>query len=119
MKYWRDDKFDVFEPNKLYKAFYDYEYEVEYSEFAFFLRRGNIEKVKELTKKLKINSKTKIKPNGDTALHICAEFGNEFLFNFFFSKTKTDVSIRNDAGETPFIVACREGRLKMLKFMVD
>ena len=50
MKYWRDDKFDIFEPNKLYKAFWDYEYEVEYSEFAFFLRRGNTEKVKELAK---------------------------------------------------------------------
>jgi hypothetical protein len=34
-KYWNPDKYDVFEPNKLYKSFHDYEFEQDFCMLAY------------------------------------------------------------------------------------
>lgn len=46
-------------------------------------------------------------------MHLCAEVGNEYLFNYFLS-LKGDILSRNYADETPFHLAAREGKLNIL-----
>jgi ankyrin repeat protein len=51
-------------------------------------------------------------------MHVCAEAGNEQLFNYFLS-IKGDYMSRNYADETPFHLAAREGKLNILQIYFD
>jgi ankyrin repeat protein len=65
-----------------------------------------------------LKTTTRIRPNGDTILHLAAQFGHPNIFDDFYRLSKSDqLAIKNDAGETPFMHACREGRLELIKHM--
>ena len=73
-KYWRDSKRDIFEvkdyPLRLRDQFIS-----EWDDLAYTIKRGRIEKVQEYLKprrEYKVN--THFKLNGDTILHVAAEY---------------------------------------------
>ena len=73
-KYWRDDKFDLFMIDK-YEAFPDHDVEEKYVKLVYALKRGQVYEVKDMAKEYDILATTKIRPNGDTILHLCAHYG--------------------------------------------
>jgi ankyrin repeat protein len=60
-----------------------------------------------------------LKTNGENALHVCAEFGKVELFRWFKFEYSMDVTWENDGGETPFLIAAREGKLNIIKMMLE
>lgn len=52
-------------------------------------------------------------------LHVCAEFNNRELFEWLVSDHKGGVFRKNEAGETPFIIAAREGKLDIIKMYLE
>ena len=68
---------------------------------------------------LGVKASTKLRKNGDTILHICAEYGQAKLFKYFKTKLGCDNDVKNRLDETPFIVAAREGRILILKEYYD
>ena len=117
-KYWRDDKFDLFKIEK-YKPFPDHETEKEFVELVYLIKRGNLLQAKDVSKEKDIKADTILRPNGDTILHVCAEYGQEKLFHYFYQKLNANLDVVNYAKETPLILAAREGRLLFIQFMYD
>ena len=60
-----------------------------------------------------------MRKNGDQVLHLCAEAGQVELFEWFHVNYYCDVNAANEAGETPFIIAAREGRIKIIKLYFE
>jgi len=60
-----------------------------------------------------------LRTNGENALHICAEFDRVDLFKWFKFEYSMDITDENDAGETPFIIAAREGKIEIVKMMLE
>ena len=52
-------------------------------------------------------------------MHICAEFGDLKMFEWFFDEFKLNINIQNKAKETPFIVAAREGHIELVKLIME
>jgi len=50
---------------------------------------------------------------------MCAEYGCDELFAHFEDVLNCDLNAINYAEETPFIIAAREGRVNLIKFMMD
>lgn len=61
----------------------------------------------------------KLRPTGDTILHVCAEFEKMDIFKYFYRNLKTDINILNYADETPLIIAAREGKIDMVKMLCE
>ena len=80
-------------------------------EFVYSIKRGLIQDVQAMAKKKGLKHDTVLRPNGDTILHVCAEYGRSELFDFFYKKFSINLDVQNEAGETPFIISAREGRL--------
>lgn len=57
----------------------------------------------------------KFRPNGETMLHCCAEYGQADLFEWFVEEYEPDINAVNDAGETPVMVAAREGNIDIIR----
>ena len=74
-KFWNPDKYEIFEPNKNYKAFHDFEFEDDYCMVAYEISKGDKKKCLALIKQKQIINTTRIRTNGDTILHIAAENG--------------------------------------------
>ena len=70
-----------------------------------------------MAKKKGLKHNTALRPNGDTILHVCAEYARTELFDFFYKKFSMNLDVENHAGETPLIIAAREGRLQHIEFM--
>ena len=70
-----------------------------------------------MAKKKGLKHNTALRPNGDTILHVCAEYARTELFDFFYKKFSMNLDVVNHAGETPLIIAAREGRLQHIEFM--
>jgi ankyrin repeat protein len=57
-----------------------------------------------------------IRTNGDTILHVAAEANSFAIFEFLLASfVQLKVDITNEAGETPFIIGCREGHLDFIQ----
>ena len=54
-----------------------------------------------------------LRPNGDTVLHVCAEYGRLDIFKFYIKKGNSYL-VKNYAEETPFHVVAREGKIEMM-----
>ena len=107
-QYWQPDKVKLFEITA-YKPFAQGELESEWLNLIYMVKRGEFYKARDYANENNVKAKTRLRDNGDTILHVCAEFGAVKLFNYFHMKFKGELDICNDAGETPFIVAAREG----------
>jgi ankyrin repeat protein len=55
---------------------------------------------------------------GDTALHIVSARGNVEFVNYLCTKN-VDLESKNNAGDTPLIVACRQGQLLAAKELLE
>ena len=62
-----------------------------------------------------ISATTVIRRNGDTILHLCAEYDQAKLFENLKKTFDCELDILNKLQETPFRVAAREGRINILK----
>ena len=56
--------------------------------------------------------------NGDTCLHVCAQMNATVMFEYFADRHKADIMALNKAGETPLIVAAREGKLDTVNLIL-
>lgn len=63
--------------------------------------------------------KVEFKTNGETCLHLCAEFNQVELFKWFVEDFGADIACLNDAKETPFIIAAREGKTDIIRLYFD
>jgi ankyrin repeat protein len=116
-KWWEPKKFELFQTT-MYKTFHDSEFEGDFTKLAYQVKQGNLLNVTNLMEQLHLKPANRLRTNGDTILHLAAEYGQIAIFDEFYSRMKsTELTIRNDAGETPFIVACREGRLNLVRHM--
>ena len=56
-----------------------------------------------------------IRNNGDTVLHLAAEHNQFEIFDYLgLSLVSINLNVQNDAGETPYMLAAREGHLSFL-----
>mmetsp|Transcript_10960 Transcript_10960/g.18329 ORF Transcript_10960/g.18329 Transcript_10960/m.18329 type:complete len:410 (-) Transcript_10960:37-1266(-) len=118
-KYWRDSKRDIFEirdyPVRLRDNFRD-----EWDDIAYLIKRGRIANIKVELKQMKgFHPKSRFRDNGDSILHVLAEFNQIELFKWVVSEFDADVNIQNNAGETPFIIAAREGKFDVIKYYIE
>ena len=100
----------------------DDEYLPEYDDLCYKIKRGKIEEVKEHFRKNKdFNPKLAMKPNGDAILHVCAEFDQtailEWAMNHWRHK-KIFADEQNEAGETPLMIAAREGKFNTVNMIL-
>ena len=98
-----------------YQVFYEASIWEDYEDFVYFIQRNRHEKAVEIASRESIDSNEIIRPSGDTVMHVWAEFGREKLFEHF-AKKGGDHYMKNYAGETPFHIAAREGKLTILEF---
>ena len=52
-------------------------------------------------------------------MHVCAEYGQAKLFEYFKNTFACDLDIKNYLDETPFCTAAREGRINILKMFFE
>ena len=56
---------------------------------------------------------------GEKVLHLCAENNQVELFKFFVKDYAANISAKNIKGETPFIIAAREGKTEICQLFID
>ena len=120
-KYWDDRHRDIFEV-KDYKLDFEPEWTPQWSTLAYDIRRGKTKEVKkaiQLDAQKRFHARRKFRANGETALHVCAEFGRVELFKWMAAEYAGDIQGVNDAGETPLMIAAREGKLAIVKMYVE
>jgi len=109
--------FDLFE-NNLYKPFFEATVWDDYEDFVYKVSRGNVDEAKKLFTTEGIGLNETLRPNGDTLMHICAEYGQLELFQYFLERGG-DIKVVNFAGETPLHLATREGKINVVEYMVE
>ena len=67
----------------------------------------------------KFKKDTRINKKGETVLHLCAEYGRVEMFKWFQKYFIIDVKVNDDAGETPLMIACREGKKKIVELYIN
>ena len=106
-QYWMNERADLF------KTTYD---EVnldgqpveDYNKLVYMIKINQTVQARNFAKELDIQANTVLRKNGDTILHICAEYGQVKLFEHFHKVLKGNLDIQNRLLETPFIMAARE-----------
>ena len=64
------------------------------------------------------NGKAIWKTNGETVIHVCAEYNAPDLLDWFHVNYECDLNAENNAGETPLMVAAREGKIEVVRLYV-
>ena len=67
----------------------------------------------------KFRGTEKFRPTGEICLHICAEFNEGKMFAWFIQEYGADINAVNQAGETPLIIAAREGKLDIIRLIIE
>ena len=65
------------------------------------------------------NPNAQVRRNGENLLHVCAEYNCRPLFEWLVSDHKGGPFRKNEAGETPLIIAAREGKIDIVKMYVE
>ena len=52
----------------------------EYAQLCYLVKLGQVYKARDLAIELKIEATTELRLNGDTIMHVCAEYGQVKLF---------------------------------------
>lgn len=120
-QYWEESKKDIFEVS--YKVQLRDEITPEWDDLVYYIRRHRVyaaqELVKLLPKSKKFRGGEKFRPTGENCLHICAEYNELEMFRWFVEEYAADINHVNDAGETPLMLAAREGKLEMVKLILE
>ena len=117
-QYWRDERSTLFQ-TKPELTFFDDQPLEEFNQLIYQIKIGQVYKARNLAKEKQINSATVLRKNGDTILHVCAEYGQVKLFEDFHKRLPGDIDIKNKLDETPFCTAAREGRINILRMMYE
>lgn len=119
-KYWTSCKRDLFVIKDYALDFTDDLYHQQYDELAYLVRLGKTEDVKSILKMdRRFNPKITLKESGETILHVAAEFGHIEIFQWIVDTYPgTNINYLTEAKETPFIFACREGKVEFVKFLL-
>ena len=73
----------------------------EYDDLCYNIKRGRTEEVKEYFRKKKdFNPKLAMKPNGDTILHVCAEFDKTDIFEWAMNHWRHKKIFADEARES-------------------
>jgi ankyrin repeat protein len=92
----------------------------EWDDMVYNIRRHKVDKIKSDIKMMRdFNPNVHFRKNGETMLHICAEYNLRSIFEWLVANHKAGVLRKNEAGETPFIVAAREGKLDIIRLYVE
>eukprot|EP00347_Sterkiella_histriomuscorum_P012762 403367319 len=108
---------DMFESTD-YKAFFDTSVTEQYEDFVYLISRGKFEEVIQQAEELNIQVDEYLRPTGDNIMHVCAEYGQIKLFQYFFDKGGNVLSV-NHADEQPIHVAAREGKVDMIRHIIE
>ena len=73
-QYWLNNRVDLFNTSTYENCFEDQPY-VEYNELCYLIKLGMVYKARNLSKEIEIDVDTHLRHNGDTILHVCAEYG--------------------------------------------
>ena len=92
----------------------------QWDNMVYDIKRQRVDKVKEDIKFIKnFNPNATFRRNGESLLHVCAEFNCRPLFEWLVSDHKGDPFKQNEAGETPLIIAAREGKFDIVKMFIE
>ena len=92
----------------------------EWDDFYYYVRRRKDEKAKEILKsKEPFDGKAIMRPCGDKVLHILAELGSVELFEWVTKEYNVFPFQVNNAMENPLIIACREGKMEMVQYIIE
>lgn len=74
-KYWRDERVNMFDTTEYKLCFEDDPSSHQFNDLCYLIKLNMIYKARSLAKELNVTSKTHLRENGDTILHVCAEYG--------------------------------------------
>ena len=117
-QYWRNERATLLQTTLCPECFDDQPLE-EYLRLCYLIKLNQPYEVRTLAQDKGITAATALRKNGDTILHVCAEYGQTKLFDYFYANLGGDLDMQNKLGETPFISAAREGRILILKLYYD
>lgn len=118
-QYWSNAQTTAFKTTEYTMCYDDQPYE-EYNQLCYLVKLGQGAKALKIAEDLNIKARTVLRKNGDTILHVCAEYGAHTLFTRFKEIFNCgELDIRNSLDETPFITAAREGRLNVIKLFFE
>lgn len=88
----------------------------EWDDLVWLIQRGKVEKIiDEIPINQSFHASSKLKETGEQVLHVCAEYENLILFDWFEETYNISVTALNDYDETPFMIAAREGKMKIIR----
>ena len=91
-----------------------YEFTPEWDDLAYTISRGRMDRVKaEVRMNQEFTGEAIFRPNGETVLHCCAEYGQHKLFEWLVEEYQADINAVNDDGETPLMLAARGGKIEI------
>ena len=73
---------DMYETNN-YKVFFEDSVTEEYEEFVYLISRGKYEEVVDIASSQNFPLNAELRPTGEQVLHVCAEYGQLKLFEYF------------------------------------
>ena len=89
----------------------------KFRDLIYDVRRNKLESIRDLARVDRSFPKKVtrcINSNDDKILHLCAELGRVELFRLFCDVSDIEVNCANKAGETPLMIACREGKMAIV-----
>ena len=106
-----------------YKINFKDEVMPQWDDLVYLIRRHRVaaakELVKYLPKKNKFRGDEKFRPTGESCLHICAEYNETEMFRWFVEEYRACINHTNDSGETPLMIAAREGKLEIVQLILE
>ena len=101
------------------QSFFEDQAYSDYNELCYLIKLNMLYRARKIASDLAIEATTQLRRNGDTIIHICAEYGQVKLFIYFQQLFQSELDIKNNLDETPFTVAAREGRLNIIQMFYD
>ena len=100
-----------------YKVCYEIEYIDDFDDIAYLIKRNKLEIIKkQLSEMPDFTPNQIITKNGENFLHMCASKDVPQLFEWALQTyPKCDISAVNEQGETPLMLAARDGSLNVVK----
>lgn len=88
----------------------------EWDDLIYDISRGKFDKVKnEVIMNQSFHTLAILTEGGDQILHVCAHHGHIQMFEWFVLRYQACVTSLNLCQETPLMVACREGKMDIVK----
>jgi hypothetical protein len=114
-KHWSESNRDIYVPMN-YSHDFRSQTTDEWDDLVWLIQRG---KVNQIMEELPINQSfmhnSRLRETGEQVLHVCAEYEDILLFDWFESTYNCLIHCLNDFDETPLMIAAREGKMKIVR----